>query len=99
RDLIVTGVQTCALPISRTLDGRIEDDLAEWLVRSDEAMGRRRFPKWQDAVDEHSEFPRSGQLERALQVFSALRAQSADDPKTLRSEERRVGKDDAPRRI
>src|SRR3989442_5153465 len=46
-------------------------------------MGRRRFPKWQDAVDEHSDFLRSGQLDRALEVFSAPRAQSADDPKTL----------------
>src|SRR5207249_8446576 len=46
-------------------------------------MGLRRLAERQDAVDENLEDPRSGQLERALQVFSALRAQSADDPKTL----------------
>src|SRR5438132_5843177 len=46
-------------------------------------MGLRRLAERHDAVDENLEDPRSGQLERAFEVFSALRAQSADDPKTL----------------
>src|SRR2546425_1647104 len=45
-------------------------------------MGLRRLAGRQDAFDENLEDPRSGQLERALEVFSALHAQSADDPET-----------------
>src|SRR5882724_2567311 len=59
-------------------------------------MGRRRLSEWQDAVDENSEGPRSGQLERAFQVFSALGAQSADDPKTLLIEAPHVEGDESP---
>src|SRR5207245_2584655 len=42
----------------------------------------RPLPERQAAVDENLEDPRSGQLERALEVVSALQAQSADDPQT-----------------
>src|SRR5213593_2045392 len=45
-------------------------------------MGLRCLAERQDAVDENPEDPGSGQLERALEVFSALHAQSADDPQT-----------------
>src|SRR5207302_1968491 len=70
-------------PCSVSVHDRVEDDFAEWLARFDEAMGRRRFPEGQNSVDENLEDPGSGQLKRALQIFSALRAQSTDDSEAL----------------
>src|SRR5256885_15137756 len=46
-------------------------------------MGGRRFSQRHDTVDENPEDSRTGQLKRALQIFSALGTQSTDDPKTL----------------
>src|SRR5690606_39668133 len=66
RDFHVTGVQTCALPILRRLDGVLYthdhadqthgiDDLRTFAMRS-----RRRVPCWMDAATRRSEERRVG---------------------------------------
>src|SRR5262245_48327532 len=75
-------------------DCRVENDLAERLVGFDETMGRGRLAQRKDAVDQHLERAGAGELERALQVFASIGAQSADDAQPLLVETPHVERDE-----
>src|SRR5206468_8842068 len=80
RDLIVTGVQTCALPISQPARSRawFENGPSRW-TRSSDCLARSKLP------DSNNRVPSTR--------FDLSRiARPAGSPADSRSEERRVGK-------
>src|SRR5215469_17496185 len=90
RDLYVTGVQTCALPISLRLQHHVDDRLEprharpprEKILDADEAseeiaqIGRRRVAREREIVETRTDRP----IEEAPKVHPALSI--ADDTKT-----------------
>src|SRR5206468_6201486 len=89
RDLIVTGVQTCALPISLFPDGRDSDDPAAKVARA---------KQWNPTTDDDTlPKPIAEILQRSLAADPAARyaeiREMRKEVDTLRSEERRVGKE------
>src|SRR2546421_6943814 len=79
RDLIVTGVQTCALPICLTsVTGRPPSSFATWYIFATE---------WFRIANSADSTPRSGN--KLCRSGGSTRAR----PPRLRSEERRVGKE------
>src|SRR5207247_4352627 len=87
RDPLVTGVQTCALPLC-LLDGAFHEHVVEPLLRSPERMeGMARYLTgltW-EPVDALA-------TEHGRLTMPVLLLWGADDPTFPRSEERRVGK-------
>src|SRR5206468_8027522 len=85
RDLIVTGVQTCALPICE-----------EWLTDERFATRRARFTNARELIAELDAIFATKPLEAWAELFAAepdffwSPVNTVDD---LRSEERRVGKE------
>src|SRR5206468_6408387 len=89
RDLIVTGVQTCALPISWFFVGALA--ASDSVMPTFSTWVMEYHPVWaarQAATDSAS--PSDITRRRFLKLFY--------DPKRLRSEERRVGKECNARR-
>src|SRR5206468_7684361 len=86
RDLIVTGVQTCALPISKPDVAAVFD----WLT-ANELPGRRGLEAWRSLLRAHATLMR--QLEADLEKKTGLALADFDVLAQLRSEERRVGKE------
>src|SRR5207247_3581693 len=87
RDPLVTGVQTCALPISPGLDGEGDRRVQAYnfrLCATDRPENRRPWPKPAN-YDEK-------QYELLLRNFEAGDHRTPWAPILMRSEERRVGK-------
>src|SRR5205823_7534652 len=89
RDKLVTGVQTCALPISREHGGLIDDCIAaeQSYARADRDEAEERYGDYVDLVETGTEL-----LADLRDNFATTLDEDASDDYT-RSEERRVGKE------
>src|SRR5699024_11841832 len=87
RDLHVTGVQTCALPIYY-----FQADANQEVVSALE-MGIEQFPDRDELVSNLADaYQRAGQPKKAIATVKKMVEQDPQNPQ--RSEERRVGKEE-----
>src|SRR3546814_14476833 len=88
---LVTGVQTCALPICVTHDRYFLDNAAEWILELDRGYGipwKGNYSSWLEQKDNRLKQEEASESARQRTIKKAL-----EWVRQNRSEERRVGKE------